>query len=62
MADNTKIPGPADRHFINIHQDHEVAYWCELWGITKAMLVAAVNAVGTSRAKVEAWLKANRYI
>jgi hypothetical protein len=52
MTDNRSIPGPADRNFININQEHELTYWCKALGCTRAQLIAAVGAVGTSAAAV----------
>jgi hypothetical protein len=50
MADDLKNRDPADR--ANVHEPHEVKWWCEKWNITEAQLVAAVKAVGTGAKKV----------
>lgn len=39
---------------------HEVRYWTKELGVTEAQLRAAVREVGTSVAKVRAYLKAKR--
>lgn len=52
MSDNTTNRGAADRSRINIHQDHEVRYWCAHFGVTAAQLHAAVRAVGPMVADV----------
>lgn len=46
MPDDTTKTGPADAHRVNIHQDHEVAYWTKTFGCTKEQLVNCVNRVG----------------
>jgi hypothetical protein len=46
MPDDKTIPGPADATRINIHQDHEIRYWTNNLGCTKAQLVACVEKVG----------------
>ena len=33
---------------MNIHEDHEVRYWTEKWGVTKRQLTDAVKKVGVS--------------
>ena len=56
MVDNLTIKRPQDPTKINVHETWEVEYWTKKWGITKQQLVAAVNAVGVSTAKVAAYL------
>lgn len=60
MPDNTKLRGEPDRSLINMREPYEVEYWTKRLGCTKQRLQQAVNAVGNSAAKVEAWLKANK--
>jgi hypothetical protein len=48
MADDLKNRGAQDRARVNIHEDHEVRYWTEKWGVTKEQLVAAVGKAGVS--------------
>jgi len=59
MTDNTKLSGEPDRSLINMSESYEVDYWTKRLGCTKQRLQQAVNAVGNSAAKVEAWLTAN---
>jgi len=42
---------------INIHEDYEVRYWSEKFGVTPDKLRAAVDKVGTSAEAVEQELK-----
>ena len=48
MADDLKNRGAQDRSRVNIHEDHEVWYWTEKWGVTKQQLTDAVQKVGVS--------------
>jgi hypothetical protein len=48
MADDLKNRGAQDRARVNIHEEHEVRYWSEKWGVTKEQLAAAVASVGVS--------------
>jgi hypothetical protein len=48
MTDNLKDRGAQDRSRVNIHEDHEVRYWTEKWGVTKEQLAAAVQRAGVS--------------
>jgi hypothetical protein len=57
MPDNLEKRRPLDASRINIHQEYEVNWWCDHFGITKSILVNAVNAVGTSAEKVKNYLK-----
>jgi hypothetical protein len=56
MADDPKKNGPEDASRVNIHQEHEVRYWCSKFGCTEAELREAVKAVGTSAAAVGEYL------
>jgi hypothetical protein len=60
MPDNTGIKGPQDPNTVNVHQDHEVRYWCDKFGCTASELRAAVNAVGTNAAAVERRLRSKK--
>lgn len=53
MADNPGMRGPRDRERIDIHQDHEVRYWTDKFGITAEELREAVQAVGPMADAVE---------
>lgn len=54
MSDDLTNRGPADRAKVNVHEAHEVRYWCGKWNITKEQLEAAVKAVGTSAKAIAA--------
>jgi len=56
MPDNLHIRRPADALRVNIHEAWEVEYWTKKFGVTKAQLAAAVQAVGTSSAAVARYL------
>jgi hypothetical protein len=49
--------GPTDRDRINMNEDWEVRYWTKKFGVTKEQLGAAVRAVGSMSADVEAHLR-----
>jgi hypothetical protein len=53
MSDDLTKKRPLDATRINIHQEYEVNWWCDHFKVTKAQLVAAVKAVGTSAAVVQ---------
>ena len=46
MPDDTTNRGAADRARINVHEDHEVAYWTEALGVSAEELRKPVAAVG----------------
>jgi transposase-like protein len=48
MADDVKDRGARDRGRVNVHEDYEVRYWTEKWGVTKDQLVEAVERAGVS--------------
>jgi hypothetical protein len=48
MADDLKDRGARDRSRANVHEDYEVRYWTEKWGVTKEQLVEAVQRAGVS--------------
>jgi hypothetical protein len=48
MADDLKNRGAQDRSRVNVHEDHEVRYWTEKWGVTKDQLTKAVERAGVS--------------
>lgn len=56
MGDNLLKRRPLDASRINVHQDYEVNWWCDEFKVTKAQLIAAVNAVGTSASAVKKYL------
>ena len=57
MSDDLQKKRPQDASKVNVHETWEVEYWCKKFGCTKAQLIAAVNAVGTSAIAVEKHLK-----
>ena len=57
--DNKQKPGSPDRDLINLNEPYEVRDWADKFGVTNAKLKEAVNAVGNSARKVEAYLKRN---
>ena len=46
MADNPNIRGQEDRQRIDVHQEHELRYWSEKFGVTPDDLKEAIEAVG----------------
>lgn len=60
MADdkqNTDRSRNIDRSLINLSEDYEVQYWTSKFEVTKEELQRAVDAVGSSAKKVEAFFK-----
>jgi len=62
MSDVKTKRGPQDRSRINIHEDHELAYWTEKFRVTRDELRAVVRRAGTYVKAVEAELKSGREI
>jgi hypothetical protein len=58
MADDLEQTGKADDDRINVQQDHEVSYWSEKLGVSRARLCEAVAKVGPMRKAVEQHLRA----
>jgi hypothetical protein len=58
MADDLKQTGRQDDERINVEQEHEVSYWSEKLGVSRAMLREAVERVGPMRKAVEQHLRA----
>lgn len=56
MADNPNLRNGQDRKRVNVHQEHEVRWWTQKWGVSREELEKAVEAVGTSVNKVEQYL------
>ena len=54
--DDLQIKEPLDGSRINLHEPYEVNYWCKKFKCTVKELQDAVHAVGTSAAKVQAYL------
>jgi Protein of unknown function (DUF3606) len=57
MADDLTNRGPADAARVNVHEDHEVRYWCGKFHCTLDELKTAVKKVGVMARDVEAELK-----
>jgi hypothetical protein len=53
MADDLKQTGRQDDERINVAQDHELSYWSEKLGVSRAQLREAVEKVGPMRKAVE---------
>lgn len=53
MADDRTKKGRQDRSRINLHEDYEVRYWSEKFGVSGEELKAAVAKVGNSAKAVE---------
>jgi len=61
MADDKKKRGGADRGLIALSEPYEVAYWSKKFKITPAKLKAAVEKVGHSAKKVDAYIKLQKH-
>lgn len=46
MADDKTKTGKSDRDRINVNEDYELRQWCQKFGVTQAVLKAAVKKVG----------------
>lgn len=57
MADDKSKTGPADSTRVNVHEDYELQYWSQKFGVTAEQLKAAVKKVGVMAKDVEAELK-----
>lgn len=57
MPDNLKIKQPEDPKKINVHEQWELKYWTNKFGVTEAKLKEAVKAVGVQVSDVEKYLK-----
>lgn len=57
MSDDKSKRGPADAKRINVHEDHELRYWTEAFGISVETLKAAVKRVGVMAEDVRAELR-----
>lgn len=59
MTDSKDDVGTPDRDRINMSEDYEIRDWTERLGVSKERLQEAVEAVGTSAAKVRQYLRSN---
>ncbi|MBO4227097.1 DUF3606 domain-containing protein [Bradyrhizobium neotropicale] len=62
MADSKKKRGAGDRARIALGEAYEVAYWSKKFKVTPAELKSAVNKVGHSAKKVEAYFKEQKHL
>jgi len=60
MSDDKSKTGGQDRKRISVNEDYEVRDWSKKFGVTPEELKAAVKAVGSDAADVEAHLKGKR--
>jgi len=49
MSDDKSKTGSPDRDRINVHEDYEVRYWTQKFGVSAEKLKAAVTAAGPPR-------------
>lgn len=57
MADDKSKRGSPDTKRINLKEDYELEYWKKTLNVSGQQLAGAVRAVGTSAAKVRAYLE-----
>jgi hypothetical protein len=57
MPDDLTNRGSQDRSRINVHEAHEVIYWCQRFGCSEEMLRQCVQEVGVNALKVESCVK-----
>jgi uncharacterized protein DUF3606 len=57
MSDDLKNPGPEDGLRINLHQEHEVRYWCKALDCEEFELRACVEKVGMMADDVRACIE-----
>lgn len=57
MVDDTTKRQPEDPKRVNINQEHEIAYWCKKWAISKDRLLKLVKEVGPMVADILKKLK-----
>lgn len=56
-TDNNNYSGSLDRSRVNIHENYEVEYWANKFGVRPEQLKKAVEAVGISSAAIEQYFK-----
>jgi predicted 3-demethylubiquinone-9 3-methyltransferase (glyoxalase superfamily) len=56
MSDDLKKRRPLDSSRINIHEEYELNWWSDHFGVSKQAIINAVKAVGTSAAAVKKYL------
>lgn len=55
--DNKKDIGSPDRDRVNIHEEYELREWAKKFDVTTNELKKAVEAVGTSAASIQEYMK-----
>ncbi len=56
MPDDKTKRRPQDSSKINIHEDYELNWWSDKFGVSKAKIIEAVKAVGVSASAVAKYL------
>lgn len=56
MPDDLSKTGKPDDSRINVHEEHEVRYWTQKFGITREQLVQAVKSAGPMVKDVKRYL------
>jgi hypothetical protein len=46
VADNPTLTRPRDAQRVNVHQEHELRYWTQKFGVSAEQLREAVEQVG----------------
>jgi Protein of unknown function (DUF3606) len=46
VRDDPHKSSPQDAHRVNVHQEHDLQYWSEKWGVCPEHLKQAVEKVG----------------
>lgn len=60
MADDPNKTRPQDAQRINVHQDHELRYWSEKFGVSHEQLKRVVERVGPMADDVQRALSASK--
>jgi hypothetical protein len=57
MSDNKENRGPTDRSRVNVHEDYQLNYWSEKFGVSHDRLKKVVGKVGVMVVDVEKELR-----
>lgn len=60
MSDNPTLTRPQDAQRVNVHQEHELRYWTEKFGVSPGRLREAVEQVGPMVEDVADYLSAEK--
>lgn len=60
VADNPTLTRPQDAQRVNVHQQHELRYWTEKFGVSAETLREAVEQVGPMVEDVADYLSAEK--